>query len=96
MSAKKGRSYEKQFEVAAPAEAVWKAITDGEELTRWFCQEASCQPGVGGEQQIDWGGGAKGTQVVTVWEPNVHLAPRRSAPREVARRRPSPMRSTGT
>ena len=73
MSAKPGRSYEKRFEVAAPAEAVWKAITEGEELTRWFCQEATCEPGVGGKQHVDWGGGAKGSHVITAWEPNVHL-----------------------
>jgi uncharacterized protein YndB with AHSA1/START domain len=73
MSAKQGRWYEKRFEVAAPVEAVWKAITEGEELTRWFCLEASCEPGVGGRQHIDWGGGVKATQVVTAWEPNVHL-----------------------
>src|SRR5207244_945682 len=73
MSAKKGRSYEKAFEVAVPAEAVWKAITEGEELTRWFCKEARCETGVGGLQHIDWGGGAQATQVVTIWEPNVHL-----------------------
>ena len=73
MSAKKIRSYEKQFEVTAPIEAVWKAITDGDELTRWFCQEASCEPDVGGKQHIDWGGGAKATHVITVWKPNAHL-----------------------
>ena len=60
MSAKPGRSYEKRFEVAAPAEAVWKAITEGEELTRWFCLEATCEHGVGGKHDFDWGGGAKG------------------------------------
>jgi uncharacterized protein YndB with AHSA1/START domain len=73
MSAKKGRSYEKTFEVTAPAEAVWQAITVGEELTRWFCKEASCEAGVGGQHHVDWGGGAKGTHVVTVWEPGTHL-----------------------
>ncbi len=73
MSAKQGRSYEKNFEVAAPAEAVWKAITEGDELTRWFCVQASCEPGTGGLQHIDWGGGAKATQVVTHWEPGAHL-----------------------
>ncbi len=73
MSKKKGRSYEKKFEVAAPLEAVWKAITEGEELTRWFCVDAKCQPGLGGEQQIDWGGGAKATAVIVVWQPNAHL-----------------------
>jgi len=73
MSAKKGRSYEKRFEVAAPPEAVWKAITEGEELTRWFCNEATCEAGVGGHQHVDWGGGAKGTQIVSLWEPNIQL-----------------------
>jgi uncharacterized protein YndB with AHSA1/START domain len=73
MSAKKGRSYEKTFEVTAPAEAVWKAITVGEELTRWFCKEASCEAGVGGQHHVDWGGGAKATGIITVWEPGVHL-----------------------
>jgi len=73
MSTKKSRSYEKNFEVAAPVEAVWKAITEGEELTRWFCKEAHCEAGPGGKMHIDWGGGAKVTQVVVVWQPNVHL-----------------------
>jgi uncharacterized protein YndB with AHSA1/START domain len=68
-----GRSYEKRFEVAAPLEAVWKAITEGEELTRWLCQSASAEPDVGGTQMVDWGGGAVGTSTITVWEPGVHL-----------------------
>ena len=73
MSSKKARSYEKKFEVTAPAEAVWKAITEGEELTRWFCMAASCETGLGGKQEIDWGGGAKGTHTIVIWQPNVHL-----------------------
>ena len=28
---------------------------------------------MGGKQHIDWGGGAKATHTVTVWEPNAHL-----------------------
>jgi uncharacterized protein YndB with AHSA1/START domain len=73
MRTKKGRFYEKKLEVLAPAEAVWKAITEGEELTRWFCSKATCQSGLGGEQHIAWGGGVKVMQVITVWEPNSHL-----------------------
>lgn len=38
-----------------------------------FCQEATCEPGKGGIQTVDWGGGAKGSHVITVWEPNAHL-----------------------
>ncbi len=82
---KKGRSYEKRFEVAAPVEAVWKAITDGEELTRGFCQQARCETGTGGLQEIDWGGGAQATQAITIWEPGRHLRAEAVAPE-----RPSP------
>jgi uncharacterized protein YndB with AHSA1/START domain len=59
--------------VRAPLDAVWKAITEGEELTRWFCQAATAEPGVGGKQTVDWGGGAVGSSTITVWEPGVHL-----------------------
>jgi len=34
MSGKEGRWYEKRFDEAAPVEAVWKAITEGEDLNR--------------------------------------------------------------
>jgi uncharacterized protein YndB with AHSA1/START domain len=73
MSAKKGRSYEKTFEVKAPLDAVWEAITVGDELARWLCIAATCETGVGGRQVKDWGGGMKGTGIITVWEPGAHL-----------------------
>ena len=41
--------------IDAPIEAVWKAITDGEELTRWFVDKATVTPGVGGTISIAWG-----------------------------------------
>ena len=96
MSAKKSRSYEKQFEVYAPAEAVWKAITEGEELTRWFCERATCAPGVGGEQHVDWGGGAKGTQRITIWGRTSISALKPSGPIYPKWRGQSRTRLTGT
>jgi len=77
-----------QFEVVAPVEAVWKAITDGQELTCWFCQQATCETGAGGQQHIDLGGGAQATTVITIWEPNRHLrteavSPQRQNPADV-------------
>ena len=35
------RTQQHEIVIDAPLEAVWKAITDAEELTRWFVQEAS-------------------------------------------------------
>ena len=59
--------------IDAPIEAVWKAIADGEELTRWFVEEATVEPGVGGTITISWGGDEKSSGRIEVWEPNRKL-----------------------
>jgi uncharacterized protein YndB with AHSA1/START domain len=59
--------------IDAPIEAVWKAIVDGEELTRWFVEEATVEPGVGGTFTISWGGDEKGQSRIDEWEPNKKL-----------------------
>lgn len=59
--------------IDAPIEAVWKAITDGEELTRWFVEEATVEPGVGGTISISWGGPEQGKSRIDEWEPNRKL-----------------------
>ena len=59
--------------IDAPIEAVWKAISDGEELTRWFVEEASVEPRVGGTITVSWGGEEKGSKTIEVWEPNAKL-----------------------
>jgi uncharacterized protein YndB with AHSA1/START domain len=46
---------EKEIEIAAPVEAVWKALTDATELTRWFPLEAQVEARVGGKFFISWG-----------------------------------------
>ena len=59
--------------IDAPIEAVWKAIADGEELTRWFVEEASVEPRVGGTITKSWGGEEKSASTIEVWEPNQKL-----------------------
>src|SRR5580765_3315734 len=59
--------------IDAPIEAVWKAISEGEELTRWFVAEASVEPGVGGTITISWDGEEKSTGTIEAWEPNRKL-----------------------
>jgi uncharacterized protein YndB with AHSA1/START domain len=61
---------EKQIEIAAPVEAVWRAITDGAELSRWFPLEARVEPGTGGKISLSWGPDCEGTAPIDVWEPN--------------------------
>jgi uncharacterized protein YndB with AHSA1/START domain len=64
------RSQVHEVVIDAPIEAVWKAIADGEELTRWFVESATVHPGVGGTIEISWGGAEKGRSQIEVWEPN--------------------------
>ena len=54
------RTQQHEIVINAPVEAVWKAISDAEELTRWFVQEASVEPRVGGMLTFSLGGGETG------------------------------------
>jgi uncharacterized protein YndB with AHSA1/START domain len=67
------RKQEHELIIDAPVEAVWKAISEGEELTRWFVEEATVVPGVGGTITISWGGGEDSTGTIEAWEPNKKL-----------------------
>jgi uncharacterized protein YndB with AHSA1/START domain len=67
------RRQEHEITIDAPIEAVWKAITEGEELTRWFVDQAGVEPGVGGTIEISWDGGEKSRNRIDVWEPNQKL-----------------------
>jgi uncharacterized protein YndB with AHSA1/START domain len=67
------RKQEHEIVIDAPVESVWKAITDAEELTRWFVEAAKVEPGVGGTFRISWGGAEEGASTIEVWEPNRRL-----------------------
>jgi uncharacterized protein YndB with AHSA1/START domain len=64
---------EKQIEIAAPIERVWKAISEGNELVRWFPLEARVEPGAGGKISLSWGPDWEGSAPIDVWEPNKRL-----------------------
>jgi len=61
------------IEIDASPEAVWRAISDGEELGRWFPLEAEVVPGVGGTVTVAWGPDVVGTGNIDVWEENRRL-----------------------
>lgn len=67
------RSVERQIEIAAPAGAVWKALTDAEELVRWFPLEARVTPGSGGTIWMRWDESEVVDDRIEVWEPERHL-----------------------
>jgi uncharacterized protein YndB with AHSA1/START domain len=66
------RAIERTVEIDAPLEAVWKALSEGEELAKWFPLEARVTPGVGGEIWMSWPGMAFAAPI-SVWEPGKRL-----------------------
>jgi uncharacterized protein YndB with AHSA1/START domain len=67
------RSLEVSIELNASAETVWNALTNGEELSRWFPPAARVDPGVGGKIWLSWGEDFQGEAVIEAWEPNRYL-----------------------
>lgn len=67
------RSHETRIAIDAPLEDVWRAITEGAEIQKWFAPHVEVTPGVGGKFSASWGPGMEGSQIIEVWEPNRHL-----------------------
>ena len=67
------RAVEREIEIEAPLAAVWKALTDAEELTRWFPLNAGVVPGAGGSVWMSWSDAGDETAPIEVWEPEEHL-----------------------
>lgn len=73
MNLKQVRSVESELEIDAPLDAVWKALTDAQELVRWFPLHAKVKPGKGGAIWASWGPPFEGESTIQIWEPNRHL-----------------------
>ena len=73
MSTETTRAVEKEIEIKAPVDAVWRALTDAEELKRWFPLDAKVTPGVGGSIWLHWDEVYDAEGAIEVWEPGKHL-----------------------
>ena len=67
------RAVTREITIAAPVDAVWRALTDAEELTRWFPPRARVEPGAGGTLWRGWQSGEEVEERIDRWEPNAHL-----------------------
>jgi len=67
------RAIDLTIEIAAPADAVWQALTVAEQLESWFPVNARVTPGVGGSIWVSWAGAATYESRITIWEPSRHL-----------------------
>ena len=63
------RTQEHAVEIAAAPAAVWRALTEADELTRWFADEARVTPGLGGRQWVSWGEGGEVESAHRAWSP---------------------------
>lgn len=63
------RSIRFELDVAVPAEQVWPALTEAEELVRWFPTRAEVVPGPGGSVLWAWGDAWDWRHRIDAWEP---------------------------
>jgi uncharacterized protein YndB with AHSA1/START domain len=67
------RDIQHEIEIDAPIEAVWKALTDADELKRWFPIDAEIKPGAGGWIRSIWREVYNLSENIEIWEPNKRL-----------------------
>lgn len=67
------RSVEIVLDIAAAKDEVWTALTDADELVRWFPLEAQVRPGLGGETTWQWDGQWTWVSTIERWEPGAAL-----------------------
>lgn len=70
------RQFDIEIEIAAPRDAVFKALTDSAELTRWFAPQAKIDAKVGGEIIWSWGDLYTWPQRIEILEPGARLRTR--------------------
>lgn len=65
----KKRSFEMEIDIEAPPQDVWRALTEAEELVRWFPLQARVEPGKGGTMEWSWGEHWRWETRIDAWEP---------------------------
>lgn len=69
----KERIVEKIIELDVPVDKVWEALTDADEIVKWFSTHAKVTPGVGGSIALGWSENYIGDNKIIIWEENKHL-----------------------
>ena len=63
------RAFEMSLDLDATPHDVWRALTDAEELVRWFPLDARVTPGQGGTMYWSWGDTGDWRSRIDAWEP---------------------------
>lgn len=67
------RTVSREITLDVPSPAVWRALTEAGELTRWFPEYARVTPGPNGSIWMKWEGTYEAESPVEAWEPERHL-----------------------
>jgi hypothetical protein len=54
-----------EIEIHATPDRFFRAITEAEQIVRWFAPVAKVEPGVSGTYFVSWGPGMEGTSQIT-------------------------------
>lgn len=73
-----------EISIEADADAVWRALAEGERLRNWFPLDARVTPGPGGSVWLSWGEGAEWEAPIEIWEPGRHMRTVDPAPSKLA------------
>ncbi|HEY9504528.1 MAG TPA: SRPBCC domain-containing protein [Gemmatimonadales bacterium] len=63
------RAFRMSLDLDATPDQVWRALTEADELVRWFPTEARVTPGEGGTMLWSWGYGEDWVSRIDAWEP---------------------------
>lgn len=74
------REFEMQLSIAAAPYLVWRAVSEAQEVARWFAPEVEIVPGPDGRVVWKWGITHTWKSVIEVWEPGKRLRLRYDSP----------------
>jgi uncharacterized protein YndB with AHSA1/START domain len=66
---KQVRAFRMALDLDATPDQVWRALTEAEEIVRWFSTDARVAPGKGGSMLWSWGYGEDWETRIDAWEP---------------------------
>jgi uncharacterized protein YndB with AHSA1/START domain len=68
------KSHETIIDIKATPEEVFRAVTDPEQIVKWFAPYARVDGHVGGVYDISWEPEMQGDGMISVWDPPKHFA----------------------
>ncbi len=67
------RSHEFEMGFEATPEEIWRALTEPEQIVKWFAVDAEVEPREGGRHYVSWGEGVDAEHEITIWDAPRHL-----------------------